>query len=370
VISQAKARGCILLVSQLIVPALCVAAEPALPPPVVQAPVPAGVTVVQSTNVGRSCAPCAARPAVPPAPCPTPCPAAPSIPAGLVVVQSSYLEQVSATAKAAIDSARSNEESLVEIMKVCGWVLAALIGTATFFGFKEYRAIQLIHEKLSKNLRITNEKRKKIEAFADTVAPGMLASMNDLREMEAIMIDVAFLGMSLAELIDTGSKDEQEMRRSAEKSLPRARDLLARAKKLYERRRDGSEVPGLQSNVEELERVLSYISSGVGIIAMRAGANDEAIRAMELSVEHNPLEYTDRRFNLACALAKRYGATRNDSDRIRAIQLLEEDLASGVWEWNEVITDTDLESIRADLMQSKHAPKASDQQGQQAPPPA
>jgi hypothetical protein len=114
-----------------------------------------------------------------------------------------------------------------------------------------------------------------------------------------------------------------------------------------------------------LERVLSYISSGVGIIAMRAGANDEAINAMELSVEHNPLGYTDRRFNLACALAKRYDASRNDGDRIRAIQLLEEDLAKGVWEWDEVITDTDLASIHPDLMRSKHAPKA-----QQTPPTA
>ncbi|MGB9992037.1 hypothetical protein [Pseudoduganella rhizocola] len=338
----------------------CLAQETATPT-VVQTQLPAGVTVVQATNVGRQCSPCIAKapapaPTAPPAVAPPPAPT-PAIPAGFVVVQSNYLEQVSATAKAAIDSAKSNEESLIGIMKVCGWVLGAILAVLTFFGLKEFKAIQQVQKDLSDTLKVSNQKRKKIEEFSDKVLPGLIDSMSALREMEAIMIDVVFLQMSVAELVEPGGSEESEIRRKAEASLKRGRATLARAKALYEHRVGAKDATGLQDNVEELGRVLSYISSGVGLIAMRAGAFDEAIDAIKVSVDHNPLGYPDRRFNLACAYAKRYEATRNANDKARALELLEDDLANGVWQWEEVIEDNDLASIREDLAKSKYAPK-------------
>lgn len=320
------------------------ASVPTGPGDTVSAPVlPAanGVVVLQSTNIGRACARC--KPQVP-APAP-PAPAAPPpIPAGFVVVQSNYLDQVAATAKSAIDSAKANEESLVGLMKVAGWVLAALIGVATFFGYREYKSIRKIQQKLKNNLKKSNEQLAQIDTLKNEVVPKLQASLLEVQDMETILIDLSFLHKVGRDVDDLHKKSSPDLARTASDALPEGKKLFERAEAHYHRRQ-----------TENGERILSYIAAVMGIVSMRAESLDDAIHWARRSVQYNPRHYDDREFNLACALSKRYEKTKDAGNKAEALQILENGFATHTISWTEAWGDSDFACLKEDLKNSKFA---------------
>lgn len=301
---------------------------------------PNGVVVLQSTNIGRGCVRCSATP-VPVIPTPAP---SPSIPAGFVVVQSNYLDQVAATAKSAIDSAKANEESLVGIMKVAGWVLAALIGVVTFFGYREYKSIRHIQKKLKNNLKESNQQLAQIDSLKNEVVPKLQASLAEVQDMETILIDLSFLHNVGREVDELHRKKSPDLVRTASEALSEGKRLFEHAEAHHNRRQ-----------TENGERILSYIAAVMGVISMRAQSLDEAIQWARHSVKYNPRGYDDRAFNLACALAQRFEKRKDAKDKAEALQILEDGFTNNTISWSEAWDDGDFNCLRESLKNSKFA---------------
>jgi len=315
---------------------------------------PAGVVVVQNNGAGGPCRKCPGpKPGTGPTP-PVPAPL-PPIPPGFVVVQSNYLEQVAATAKSAIDSAKANEESLVGIMKVAGWLLGVLAIVLTYFGFKEYASIQAIKQKLKKNLAASKAKLEEVEHIKGEVVSKLELSVWQMQELTSVLLDMHQLSLKISEVENLLEKNNAtEMKRVAEGALRAGKLLFERANKLRATRNAPSlDAEKVQSDA--LERIVSYIVATLSVFSMRFGQLDEAVEWARQSVQHNPMNYDDREYNYACALAKRYEQNHAIADSEAALEILRRRMDAGDWTWREIWGDDDFKSIRADLEHSPHA---------------
>jgi hypothetical protein len=340
------------------------------------APVPNGVIVVQSTNLGRTGGQGMRAGTLPAIPSIAPTPP-PSIPVGYVVVQTTYLELVSAHAKSAIDAAKANEESLVGIMKVAGWILAVLIALVGFFGFKEFRDIRNTQEKLTSNLRKSKRKLAEIDSLKNEVLPQIQAAISEVHDMEAIMVEMWFLNNVYQHVKQLKKNGDPLVVNASMEALPDGRRIFAKAKALHDRRitaaaaatpqQSGSLLQNSTTNVTE--RVLSFIAAIMGILATRAGVMDEAVEWARKSVEFNPMNLEDRKFNLACALAQRFisngGSTDSPmntqcvADKAEVLRILSEGIASNTISWQEAWDDPDLRvPFRDELLRLKPNPPA------------
>jgi len=307
---------------------------------------PAGVVVVQNNGAGGPCRKC---PGPKPGPGPIPIGPAPlpPIPPGFVVVQSNYLEQVAATAKSAIDSAKANEESLVGIMKVAGWVLGALAIVLTYFGFKEYASIQAIKQKLKKNLAASKAKLAEVEQIKGEVVSKLELSVWEMQELTSVLLDMHQLSLKISEVENLLEKNNStEMKRVAEGALRAGKLLFDRANKLRNTRNAQSDA---------LDRIISYIVATLSVFSMRFGQLDEAVEWARQSVLHNPMKYDDREYNYACALAKRHEQNHAAADKDAALEILGRRMDAGDWTWREIWDDDDFKSIRTELEHSPHA---------------
>lgn len=316
---------------------------------------PGGVVVVQNNGAGGPCKKC---PGPKPGPGPAPPAPLPPIPPGFVVVQSNYLEQVAATAKSAIDAGKANEESLVGIMKVAGWVLGALAIILTYFGFKEYASIQAIKQKLKKNLAASKAKLEEVEQIKGEVVSKLESSVWEMQELTSVLLDMHQLSLKISEVENLLAKNNStEMKRVAEGALRAGKLLFDRANKLRNTRNAASlDAEKVQSDA--LERIVSYIVATLSVFSMRFGHLDEAVEWARQSVQHNPMKYDDREYNYACALAKRYEQNHAIADKESALEILGRRMDAGDWTWREIWGDDDFISIRPELAHSRHADPA------------
>jgi tetratricopeptide (TPR) repeat protein len=327
---------------------------------------PQGVVVVQNNGARGKCHQCPATKTAPPAPAPLP-----PIPPGFVVVQSNYLEQVSATAQAAIDSgksnleqvsataqsaiksAQSNEESLVGILKVVGIALSAIAVLLTFFGFQEYKRWTETKAQLFNNLAESERKLTEVEKLKNEVVPRLESSLWEMQELTSILLDMHQLSIKIDEVENLlKGNNTVELQRVATLALRPGRELFERAEKLLERRTQSAQSPD-QSQTAAIQRILGYIVATLCIFSMRAESLDDAVSWAEKSLKFNPMKYDDREYNYACALSKRYAKQRSPSDKEAALRVLEMGMNSGVWTWREIWDDDDFNALDEDLLKSR-----------------
>ncbi|MYM68099.1 hypothetical protein GTP45_14840 [Pseudoduganella sp. FT55W] len=329
---------------------------------------PQGVVVVQNNGTSGKCKQCATAKAAPAPPTNTPLP---PIPPGFVVVQSNYLEQVSATAQSAIDSAKSNleqvsataqsaiksaqsnEESLVGILKVVGIALSAIAVILTFFGFQEYKRWTETKARLFENLAESERKLTEVEKLKNEVVPRLESSLWEMQELTSILLDMHQLSIKIDE-VENLLKGENtvELQRVATLALGAGHELFERAEKLLARRTQSAQSSD-QSQTAAIQRILGYIVATLCIFSMRAESLDDAVRWAEKSIKFNPMKYDDREYNYACALAKRFGKRGMASDKETALGILEKGMSSGIWTWREIWDDNDFNALEEDLLRSR-----------------
>ena len=330
-------------------------------------PVPNGIVVVQSTHVGRGGAPGGRGTAPAPSPGGAPTPL-PTIPAGYVVVQSNYLDQVSATASAAINSAKSNEESLVGIMKVAGWIVAALVAVCGLFGYKAFSDIWKTQKEMTETLDSSKKRLKQIDSMKNEALPRIQAAIAEVQDMEAILVDLWFLRTVHQDVKQFLKEDKADAAAAAAAdALPEGKRVFRHASEHHERQIKGEPMsPDEDSAVRQAttavgERVLSYVAAVMGVLSMRAGVLDDAVDWARLSVQYNPRKLSDRQFNLACVLAQRY--KKNEpfmkgseavsvqcmKDKAEALQILRDGISQKEISWREARDDDDFAPFVAEI---------------------
>ncbi|WP_295996688.1 hypothetical protein [Rugamonas sp.] len=310
------------------------------------------VIVVQSTKLGQEwkrhgpAKPPPAAPATCTQPCPAPAPA-PTIPAGFVVVQTTYLEQVAATAKAGIDAAKDNVAFLVTIMTTVGafgTVLALFFG---FFCIKTYkdvthsaRIIKGISRRSKTELKNVAAARQEILTIRQEMEQAVIKSRERMSELEQLSVGMHYLRFILDELKKAPLNSEEQIN-DAKDSIEEAIELFTLAEK--------------HVNV----RLVSFMAATLSIILMRAKKLDQAYFYGLRAIKDNPKNWPDRPFNLACICVAKYKATGKDSDKVEALKLLKQCFEVYKTPVDEALSDQDLEPIWDDLAQLKNEYEAN-----------
>ncbi len=264
-------------------------------------------------------------------------PAPPPMPAGYVVVSTNHIDQVAATAKLAIEASQKNEESVIKILGYVGSAFAALVAVFAFFGIKEFKDIKAKAKGLAEPL-------EKLQS--------MNVSLTQVHEMSEILIRLFSLRHMNQQLGELVRKQSPDVKKTALDAIPEGRALLDLAKAHYKAVRETEKQHTAEhdeSLSKQSERVLSYVAAVLAVIAMRADAFNDAVRWAEESVEHNPRQYDDRYYNLACALTRR----NEGNDRVRALVILEDAFKRKAISWQEAWDDEDFQKIRDGLAKSE-----------------
>jgi hypothetical protein len=132
------------------------------------------------------------------------------VPAGYSLIPNGYFDQVSQTARAAIRSSKANEQNLLDIVKIAGSIVGAILAVGGFIGVTEVRAITNVKKEFEETLKVSKTNLAEAEG-----------ALSDLQEMEGLLIDVAFLqntNRSIQAHYDSGKpglieKAEQPLRR-------------------------------------------------------------------------------------------------------------------------------------------------------------
>lgn len=271
------------------------------------------------------------------------------------MVSTNHLDQVSATAKTAIDAATASESNLIRMLSIAGAVIGIGLAIAAFFGFREFKDFQKHLLRMRLTVRRSNQQLTELNSFKNKVVPALQAMLAEVQEMEGILIDLSFLhniNRRIDELHQSGSPD---LVHTAAEALPEGKKLFERAeshhKRLLESAPNTDLPPEASVRSKEMERVLSYVAAVMGVVSMRAESLDDAVEWAERSVKYNPRNYDDREYNLACALAKRGAA----ADQDRAFTILEQEFAKKASSWVEAWRDSDFSGIREKLKHSRFA---------------
>ncbi|SHN17540.1 hypothetical protein SAMN05192549_105160 [Duganella sacchari] len=321
----------------------------------------ANQTAVSSTPqqqvAGGGATPTAPAPSVAP-PSGNPLPMASPVPAGYSLIPNGYFDQVSQTARAAIESSKANEQNLLDIVKIAGSIVGAILAVGGFIGVTEVRAITNVKKEFEETLKVSKTNLAEAEG-----------ALSDLQEMEGLLIDVAFLqntNRSIQAHYDSGKPGLIEKARTA---LEEGEAFYKKADELRRKRTVSSgnaTIGGVKENTEEsihaksnfnVERVVSYIAALMGVIALRADAIDAAVEWAKRSVRHNPRKLSDRDYNLACLLAIRFakpdpvGGKINDKQQ--ALEIVRQGLATGTMSWTDVLDEKDFKILLPELQQPK-----------------
>lgn len=262
----------------------------------------------------------------------------PAIPAGFVVVQSTYLEQVSATAKSAIDAAKDKEEWMVRIVQLVGIMVTAIAALATFLGYKTYKDLKE-HvagiRKTEEEVKLSSNAMKEVVRQAKKEAKRF---QSKLVGMERLFIGIHSFRLVIGEL-DSGRSEQQ---------VNDARGELAEAKELYELSREHGN-----------KRIQSFMAANLSIVYMRAQQWEDARKYGLESIECNPKNWSDRQYNLACICARKYEAHQLPSDKAQAVEsirkYLERRSPVELAEIDEALGDDDLVAIKPELEEIKQA---------------
>ena len=317
--------------------------------------------VVTRNNASRGIVPVAQGPATPVAPLP-------AIPVGYVVVQTNYLEQVSLTANSAINAAKANEEALFGVMKVAGWILAALVAVCGLFGFKAFADIWATQKKMTATLESSTNSLKEIDSVKNEALPSIREAISQAQDMETIMINLWFLRIvhqDVKQLLNQGEAGNAAV--AASDALAEGNNIYAQALKHHEDRvKAGTIFPAEDSQAHGAAadvgvRILSYIAAVMGLLSMRAGVLNDAVEWARRSVQFNPRQFPDRKYNLACILAQRYQRNKKFmdesevtrmqcvADKAEVLQLLSNYIGQSEPSWREARADADFSEFHKEI---------------------
>lgn len=317
--------------------------------------------VVTRDNASRGIVPVAQGPTTPLSPLP-------AIPVGYVVVQTNYLEQVSLTANSAINAAKANEEALFGVMKVAGWILAAMVAVCGLFGFKAFADIWATQKKMTATLESSTNSLKEIDSVKNDALPSIREAISQAQDMEAIMINLWFLRIvhqDVKQLLSQGEAGNAAV--VASDALADGNNIYALALKHHEDRvKSGTGLSGEDSQVHGAGvdvgvRILSYIAAVMGLLSMRAGVLNDAVEWARRSVQFNPRQFSDRKYNLACILTQRYQRNKKFmdksevtrmqcvADRAEVLLLLSNYIGQSELSWRESRTDPDFSEFLKEI---------------------
>lgn len=267
---------------------------------------------------------------------------APVFPAGFVVVQSTYLEQVIAAAKSAIDAASDRVALMVTMVQIVGVMLGLIGAGATFLGYKTYQDFQ-------KNIEAIKKSRDEVETHRKEIEAVVLDTKRQAKDFESklLSLEKLFIGIHACRLII----GELSPARSLQQ-IDAARREVGDAKELY-----------LISKNHDNPRIQSFIAANLSLILMRAQSWDEALAYSNESVACNPKDFSDRGYNQACIHARKYEAldqvaaqaVQAQAAKMAALELLARyfkrhpDQASLDDEFDTALSDDDLRSLKDEI---------------------
>ena len=95
------------------------------------------------------------------------------MPAGFIVVSTNHLDQVSATAKTAIDAATASESNLIRMLSIAGAVIGIGLAIAAFFGFREFKDFQKHLLRMRLTVRRSNQQLTELKFIQEQGGTGI-----------------------------------------------------------------------------------------------------------------------------------------------------------------------------------------------------
>lgn len=252
------------------------------------------------------------------------------IPAGFVLVQANYLEQISKVAEGAVISARDNVDTLKTIVVWGGSVFALIGSILAFFGFNSFRKIRGVGAKLETIKNQEAQLASRMESIDRTEAElkQKISNMDEtLKRMGMFAVEMGTAAFKNSQI--SAIQDPAEKKLAAQDLIPVVESVLNSAKEL------------------EQERAISWANAVLGVLHSLAGDLKKAYEFAKTSAAENPKNWEDRNYNIACICSLLFAEDKQDHWKAEALQCFEKSLSETVVEL--AIKDQDLEHIRAEV---------------------
>lgn len=252
------------------------------------------------------------------------------IPAGFVLVQANYIDQIARASEVAINSARDNVDILKTIV-LWGGSVFALIGSAlAFFGFNSFKKIRGIGQKLEDIKNKETEINSRMTAIdkAEKKLIEKIGNIDDtLKTMGTFAVQMgtaSFKFSGFRATLDPVKKTEY-----ADQIIPEVESVLEVAQKLSQ------------------ERAVSWARATLGVLHLHKGDLEQAYKFAKASAEENPNNWDDRYYNVACICARLFAEKEDVRWKNEALESLRKSLTEAMAALAE--KDEDFSNLRHEV---------------------